>query len=115
MEKKFNKVSGLYGETTAAAHLKKQKYKILEQNYTSKVGEIDIIAQHKKTIVFVEVKMRQTLAFGRPSEAVNLHKQAKIRRTAEEYLIRHKLLGCEIRFDVIEVLGQEINHIQNAF
>ena len=115
MEKKFNKISGFYGEASAVAYLKGQKYKILAQNYTTKIGEIDIIAQYKKAIVFVEVKMRETLAFGRPSEAVNSHKQAKIRRTAEEYLVRHKLLGCEIRFDVIEVIGQEINHIQNAF
>ena len=117
MEKRFNKIEGEKGEIAAGAYLKKQKYKILDQNYKTKVGEIDIIAQEKKTdiIVFVEVKCRQTVAFGRPGEAVNIHKQAKIRRTAEEYLIKHKLTEREIRFDVIELIDAELNHIKNAF
>ncbi|MBO5394580.1 MAG: YraN family protein [Clostridia bacterium] len=115
MEKRYNKVSGMYGESAACKYLEKHKYKILEKNYKTQIGEIDLIARQKKALVFVEVKRRTTLAFGRPSEAVNVQKQAKIRRVAEEYLIRNKLLGCEIRFDVIEIVDNEINHIQNAF
>ena len=115
MDKKFNKISGQTGENQALEYLKKKKYKILTQNFKTKIGEIDIICQTKKTIVFVEAKSRETLAFGRPSEAVNVHKQAKIRRVAEEYLIRNHQTESPVRFDVVEVLGEEINHIENCF
>ena len=113
MGKRLNKAVGVQGEISAEDYLKKQKYKILELNYVCKLGEIDIIAVDKKssTIVFVEVKRRHTLAFGRPSEAVNLHKQAKIRRAAEEFLIRNHLLDSLVRFDVIDILDEELNHI----
>ncbi len=116
MIKKFNKAIGTIGESRACQYLKNRKYKILMQNYKNKIGEIDIIARQKKTIVFIEVKTRQTLAFGRPSEAVNLIKQQKIRNTAMCYLIQNCLNESPVRFDVIEVIGEnEINHIENAF
>lgn len=115
MGKEKNKVVGTDGEAIAEGFLKKKKYKILDKNYRAIVGEIDIIAQKGKMIVFVEVKRRETLAYGRPSEAVNNQKQYKIKRSAEEYLMRKKLQGSPIRFDVIEILGEEISHIENAF
>lgn len=114
--KKFSGVKGMIGEEQAIKFLKKKKYKILERNYKNKVGEIDIIALDKKTLVFVEVKERETLAFGRPSEAVDERKQHKIRKTSTLYLIENDLYEkCEIRFDVIEILGDQISHIENAF
>lgn len=114
--KKFNRIKGMIGEEQAIKFLKKKKYKILERNYKNKVGEIDIIALDKKTLVFVEVKERETLAFGRPSEAVDERKQHKIRKTSTLYLIENDLYEkCEIRFDVIEILGDQISHIENAF
>ena len=115
MGKEFNKIKGNKGETLAEKFLKKQKYKILDKNYRAMVGEIDIVAKDKDTIVFVEVKMRETLAYGRPSEAVKEQKQYHIRRSGEEYLIRNKLTSSPVRFDVVEIVGQEINHIKNAF
>jgi len=115
MDKKFNKINGEIGEVLAVEFLKKKKYKVLQQNYTTKLGEIDIICLVKNVVVFVEVKARETFAFGRPSEAVNQQKQRKIRRVAEEYLIRNKLTQIPVRFDVIEVVGETINHIENAF
>lgn len=116
MRKRFNKVEGLQGEFNSCDYLKKKKYKILEQNYKNRIGEIDIIAQYKGCIVFVEVKSRQTLKFGRPSEAVDKRKQQKIRRVANLYLIQNHLMDNSCRFDVIEVIAQsEINHIENAF
>jgi len=111
--KQFNKIKGDVGEELAAQYLKKNKYKIVERNYKNKIGEIDIIASQKKTIVFVEVKARTTDAYGLPCEAVNSTKQRKIRLVAEEYLKTHK--AEDIRFDVIEVLDGEINHIADAF
>lgn len=111
--KKLNKIKGDIGEEIACQHLKKQKYKILERNYKNKIGEIDIIAQKKKEVVFVEVKYRSDDCFGLPSEAVGKSKQHKIRLVAEEFLSSHKFE--DIRFDVIEILGEEINHIVDAF
>ena len=114
MRKEFNKIHGRIGEFDASEYLKKQNYKIIDQNYKNKIGEIDIIAQKDKTIVFVEVKKRLTLQFSRPCEAVTPYKQNKIRKVAQLYLMQKKIdLPC--RFDIIEVLDEEINHIENAF
>ena len=112
----FNKIVGTWGEIEACKYLKKKKYKILAQNYKNKLGEIDIIAKKAKTIIFVEVKTKTTLEFGRPCEMVNETKQEKIRNVATLYLIQNHFIDVPIRFDVIEVLSEkEINHIENAF
>ena len=110
-----NKVTGDIGETLACNYLVKKKYKILERNYRSVIGEIDIIAKYKKTIVFIEVKRRLSEKFGRPSEAVNAVKQFKIRSVASGYLKHKNLLDKSCRFDVVEILDDKINHIENAF
>lgn len=115
MKKQFNSVQGSIGEEYALKYLKSKKYKIIEHNYKNHLGEIDIIAKQKDVIVFVEVKARQTLSFGRPAEAVNKQKQNKIRSVASLYLIKNKLMNLLCRFDVIEVVGEELNHIENAF
>jgi len=116
MQKEYNRVEGAIGEFNASEYLKNKKYKILEQNYKNRLGEIDIIAKYKNYIVFVEVKSRSTLQFGRPSEGVDRRKQQKLRSVANLYLIQHKIMDSACRFDVIEVIGKtEINHIENAF
>lgn len=110
-----NKVEGNIGEVLSVNFLKKQGYKILSINFKTKFGEIDIIAQDKDTIVFVEVKRRETLKFGRPIEAIDYRKELKIKRVAEYYLNKTKIYEVNVRFDVIEILGKEISHIKNAF
>lgn len=110
-----NKVEGNIGEVLSVNFLKKQGYKILSINFKTKFGEIDIIAQDKDTIVFVEVKRRETLKFGRPIEAIDYRKELKIKRVAEYYLNKTKNYEVNVRFDVIEILGKEISHIKNAF
>lgn len=110
-----NKIEGDVGEISAVDFLKKKGYRILICNYKTKFGEIDIIAQDKHVIVFVEVKRRSTLAYGRPIEAVDFKKQQKIRKVAEFYLMIKKNPYADCRFDVIEILGSEINHHVNAF
>ncbi len=110
------KILGASGEQQAAEFLKEKGYKILETNFSNKIGEIDIIAKDKEFVVFVEVKARSSKAFGLPSEAVNFHKQQKIRKVALSYLKSKKILEkVQCRFDVVEVLGDEIRHIENAF
>ena len=110
-----NKIEGQIGENLACGYLKKQGYKSLKQNYTNKIGEIDIIATKDGCIIFVEVKNRSSAKFGLPREAVTVYKQNKIRRVALGYLKETRNLETEIRFDVIEVLAGELTHIKNAF
>ena len=106
---------GTEGETRARAWLLGRGAKILEMNYRRPTGEIDIIAKQGRTLLFVEVKRRSSLRFGRPSEAVNRQKQAHILRTAQLYLQEKGLEDTPVRFDIIEVLPGEIRHIENAF
>lgn len=111
----FNKIKGNIGEELATQFLKKEKYKILDRNFSTRIGEIDIIATKNKAIVFVEVKSRSSNEFGRPAEAVDYRKQQKIHLVAEQYLQKNNLEGKEIRFDVVEVLDGEITHLKNCF
>ncbi|MDE5548747.1 MAG: YraN family protein [Clostridia bacterium] len=107
--------SGIEGENLAVEYLKKSGYKILERNFSNRTGEIDIIAQDGKYIVFVEVKTRENTQFGMPIESVTIQKARKIIRTAECYLLYKKKQNSLCRFDVIEVLRGEVNHIKNAY
>lgn len=106
---------GTEGEQAAREYLVSKGAKILEMNYRRPTGEIDIIAQTKKTYLFVEVKRRSSLRYGRPSEAVNSAKQMHIVRTAMVYLQENHLEDVPLRFDVIEILPGNIRHIENAF
>lgn len=115
-----NKFLGGIGEKAAAEYLESQGYRIIERNYKCKLGEIDIIAADKDTVVFVEVKTRSSNTFGQPGEAVNYHKQKKIVRTALSYISNKKLFNWMSRFDVVEVITDndriiDINLIRDAF
>ena len=107
------------GEDLAAAALKKQGYKILERNYVTPLGEIDIIARHQGVLVFIEVKTRRSNKFADPQDAVTPAKQARLQRLADYYLQRKRLGEVEVRFDVVGIIlndqGQRIEIIQNAF
>jgi len=111
--------TGNRGESLAVTALKKRGYKILEQNYRSKLGEIDIIAAEGSVLAFVEVKARQTDQFGDPKEAITPRKQRKISMVALEYLKQTGQMGRSARFDVVAVRmspGQpDVEIIKNAF
>ena len=113
------KSKGSIGEILAEKYLNKLGYKFLDRNFSSKLGEIDLIYRDKDTIVFVEVKARLNDKFGMPREAINYKKQQKIRKTAELYLISNNLYDKNCRFDCIEVLGDRedcsVEHYKNAF
>lgn len=113
--KQFNFIKGRKNEALAENFLKKKGYKIIERNYSNHLGEIDIIVAKKDILVFVEVKFRSTDEFGLPREAVGIYKQNKIRKIATLYLQQNNLFERQIRFDVIDILGEEITHIENAF
>lgn len=110
---------GNRGEDLAAAALKKQGYKILERNYTTPLGEIDLIARHRGELVFIEVKTRKSLRFGEPQDAVSAPKQARLRRLADYYLKQKRLGEVPVRFDVVAITmaagDPRVEIIQNAF
>jgi putative transposase len=110
---------GDHGEDLAAAALKQQGYKILERNYVTPLGEIDLIARQGKVVVVVEVKTRKSTRFGSPQEAVSVTKQGRLRRLAEYYLRAKRLTGSPVRFDVVAVsmAGDEprVEIIRDAF
>ncbi len=120
MSKEHNIKLGQKAETIAAAFLKEKKIKILNQNYRTPVGEIDIIAKEKDTIIFIEVKARTSVYYGLPQEAVTHRKQKQIIKTAIWYLNEKQLHNqFKLRFDVISILLNnrqiKIEHIKNAF
>jgi putative endonuclease len=94
---------GRKGEELAVARLKELKYKILERNYKCFLGEMDIIAREKDTLVFIEVKTRATQKFGSPAAAVNERKQRKLSQVALTYINQKKLAAVPARFDVVSV------------
>jgi putative endonuclease len=94
---------GKKGEDLAIAQLRAMKYKIIERNFKCALGEIDIIAREKDTLVFVEVKTRRTKDFGGPAAAVNARKQRQLSRVALTYLNMKKLAQTPARFDVVAV------------
>ena len=110
------KFTGIKGETLAKEYLQNSGYKIIVCNYKNKIGEIDIIAKEGDYIVFVEVKTRESLKFGYPREAVNFYKQQKIKQVAMGYLKFKGLYDkVNVRFDVVDILGDDITLIKNAF
>ena len=109
------------GEKLSARLLKRKGYKIVQRNYRCKLGEVDIIAKREKTLVFVEVKTRQTAEFGPPQYAVTGAKKKQISKAALSYIREKKLTEQGCRFDVIAVTFSpesrkpKIEHIENAF
>ena len=110
-----NKMIGNAGEDLACRYLEKQGYAILERNkHYSRFCEIDIIAQYKKTTVFVEVKTRKTNEFGTPQEAITKAKYENIRKGVQFYLAENKI--SDYRIDVICITlkpDMKIEHLKN--
>lgn len=110
---------GSWGEDVAARYLRKKGMKILGRNVRSPVGELDIVAQHGRTLVFVEVKTRRGISHGYPQEAVGVTKQRQILRAAQWYLAERKIDRLQPRFDVVAVRGDgelaDIEHFPGAF
>jgi putative endonuclease len=110
---------GKMGEELAVTQLRAMKYQILERNYRCLLGEMDIIAREKGSLVFVEVKTRATKDFGGPAAAVHERKQRQLSRIALMYLNQKKIRDVPARFDVVAVdlsgSKPRIEVIQNAF
>ncbi len=111
---------GRLGESVAAETLERAGMRILERRCRTRAGEIDLIAEDGEILVFVEVKTRAGIGYGRPAEAVTRTKQQRMGRVALIYLSRKKWLERRCRFDVVEVFAREsrverVNHIRDAF
>lgn len=110
---------GKIAEAKAANYLRQKNYKIVDANYTTRFGEIDLIVKNSQYIVFVEVKMRNENSIAAPREFVDYRKQQRIILSSQLYLsLNHTDL--QPRFDVIEVFTHNkkinsIKHLENAF
>ena len=115
-KKRINK-RGSGGEDLAVIYLETHGYRVLDRNYTTSVGEVDIFVTDEKTLIAVEVKSRLSLEYGTPAEAVGHEKIKKISQVTSQYIKQFRLFGVPVRFDVVEVYLQDrtLNHIVNAF
>jgi putative endonuclease len=115
------KTLGQRGEAAAARYLCHRGYKVLARSDRLGPGELDLVMLDRDTIVFVEVKTRQSHEAGHPAEAVDEPKQRRLTRLAVSFLKRHRLLECPARFDVVAVTWPadkwfpKIEHMKNAF
>ena len=115
-------LSGPWGEALAMNYLRKKRYEPVAANWRSRFGEIDLIVQNRRYLVFVEVKLRKSARYGSATEFVDARKQARLRTTAALYLAEHPT-GLQPRFDVIEIYAPDgietnrpvIYHLEDAF
>lgn len=107
---------GANGEKIAARFLKKRGYRILERNYRTRLGEIDIIAEQGADLVFIEVKTRSDTIFGSPFESVTVPKQRQLAKVALEYMSKRSFHNRPARFDVvgIELTKADSKHLRDA-
>lgn len=109
------KALGVAGEDAVTQWYLDQGYQILARNWRCREGELDVIAQQGRTIVFCEVKTRSSMAFGSPFEAVTATKRKRIRHLAMAWLNETDMRSDQIRFDVAGVMNGKIEVITAAF
>ena len=117
-----SRLLGRWGERLAAGFLREKGYAIRDANWSCRFGELDLVAEDRGYLCFVEVKLRKTGAFGSPGEFVDRRKREKLRAAAELYLQKNPTC-LQPRFDVVEIYAPQgtdtpnprVNHIENAF
>jgi putative endonuclease len=108
------KYTGNAGERIAASYLKEKGYRVLERNYRTIFGEIDIVARLGAMIVFVEVKTRATSSLGPPYLSVTGIKQAHMIKNALFYLKTHKLTDANWRIDIVSVRMDHAHRVESV-
>ena len=106
---------GKQGEDTALLYMMEKGYRPLERNFRIKGGEIDFIMEKDTLLVFVEVKYRTRGYPGAGMEAVTIKKQRRVVKAAGEYLLKTDQFSRQLRFDVVEITGGGLCHVENAF
>ena len=106
---------GRFGEDRAAAHYRAHGYAVLERNWRSAAGELDLVCARGGTLVVCEVKARSRTTQGHPLEAVTRAKQQRLRRLAAAYLRSQDRRWTEVRFDVVTLLGPTLHVVEGAF
>ncbi len=117
-----SRLLGRWGEDLAADYLREKGYQIRACNWKCRYGELDIVAEDRRFLCFVEVKLRKTDAFGQPGEFVDARKQQRLRTAARLYLAQNPT-GLQPRMDVIEIHAPQgvqtprptLKHLKNAF
>ena len=112
-------VLGQRGEQAAADYLESRGLRILDRNWRSADGEIDIVAVERQVLVVCEVKSRTSMRYGGPLEAVSRAKRARLRRLAVQWLNAHGIRFDEVRIDVVGLLyegtgGFTIEHVRGV-
>ena len=114
------KEKGDRGEDLATMYLENKGLTILERNYRFDKAEVDIVAHNGREIIFVEVKLRSSVNYGYPEDAVTEEKKKQIFKAAEAWLYERKMDGSPARFDVVSIISKsktehKIKHFENAF
>lgn len=111
---KSTKIVGDQAENLAKTYLENKGYEFLKNNFRYKRNEIDLIMKTPDTLVFIEVKFRKTTQFGNPENFVDTGKISRIKKAAEVFIFQINWHG-KIRFDVIAINQQQIEHFQDIY
>jgi putative endonuclease len=106
----MSRAAGAVAERRAADHLQQLGYRIVARNWTCRGGELDLVCEHRGTMVFVEVRARKDARHGAAVETVSATKQRRLVHAAEQYLLAHALHERACRFDVIAIEGDHVEH-----
>lgn len=108
---KYKKEFGSSGEMYAAFYLQEKGYKIIEKNASSRWGEIDLVTTKNGKRIFIEVKTRRNIKYGKPYEAVNYSKLKKLKRSIDYYILINKLAKVKCQLDVVGIIMGESGHV----
>ena len=106
---------GRLGEEVALSYFQGKGYRLITKNFRTKGGEVDLILEKDALLLFVEVKLRSRSYPGAGLEAVTVKKQRRILKAAGEYLLSTNQFARPLRFDVAEITGEGVTHVENAF
>lgn len=119
-ERQTTKQTGDAGEEMAVAYLEAKGWMVLDRNYSFQRAEVDIVAYDQTCIVFVEVKFRTSIRYGRPEEQIDENKIRQIYKASEAWMYERKMEGSPTRFDVVSIVQEgagapDIEHFEDAF
>lgn len=120
MADKTRKEIGDEGEDLAASYLESKGYTVVDRNYFFERAEVDIVAMTDSEVVFVEVKTRSNLKYGKPEESITEKKRQSMYKAAQAWVYERKMDGAPARFDVISIYNPpgkapDIKHFEHAF